>query len=163
MNIMCVLRFHKWKGCECARCGRSSHKWEGCKCVRCGSTRYEGHDWKKLNDECNQCIWCKQLRAPRLPDLTKPLADFDLFQRFDDKDLAPNVMRMFQDTRSCVGGRIRLVNLIFENGIVLSNVRIANERTVSIPANYGAVQITSVAVPNLERQIECQPMTAGWR
>lgn len=98
-----------------------------------------------------------------LLDVTEKLMDADLFQLLGDRPIARNVSVMFETTRRVVGGRIGLVDLYFENGIVLWNVRIANERVVTIPAAYKEFPIKTVGVANLERHRELPPMKAELR
>jgi len=80
MNGLCLIGYHRWRGCQCLRCGeirdeghdwdkncekcatcgktRSGwHAWVACKCSTCGTTRDEGHDWSK---DCERCSWCGQ-------------------------------------------------------------------------------------------------------
>jgi hypothetical protein len=74
--ISCMFGFHDWKGCTCAKCGKSRneehdwgmdcekcarcgairqnpHNWNGCKCAQCGKGRDESHSWEGC--KCTQC------------------------------------------------------------------------------------------------------------
>lgn len=118
---------------------------------------------KKSTKTCYELVDRPPQKQPiiiELPDTTKELTDFDLFRLLGDRPIARNVAVMFATTRSVVGGRIGLVDLYFENGIVLWNVRITQERMVTIPAAYGAFPIRTVGVANLERHREGPPMRA---
>lgn len=48
---------HRWKGCHCAVCGKTSppafHPWDGCVCPSCGLTRARGHDFDGCT--CRKC------------------------------------------------------------------------------------------------------------
>ncbi len=99
-------------------------------------------------------------RTRAVPNEAETLMDCDLFHLLGDRPIAMNVTVMFQTTRRVVGGSIRLVDLYFENGTVLCNVRIANERVVSIPKSFAAIPIKTVGVADLERHREAPPMRA---
>ena len=186
MNITCSLGIHKWAGCKCKKCEKTrdvghnwgedceectecgagrqnAHSWAGCKCSACGKVRNEGHDWRRWNEDCSQCHVCNRWQVTRLPDVTHKPTDVDLFQLLGDQPIALNVASMFSITRRVVGGRIGLVDLYFENGIVLWNVRITGERVITIPNSYRVFPIKSVGVPDLERHREDAPIRAELR
>ena len=93
-----------------------------------------------------------------LPDVDGRKVEVDLFTLITDSRLASNVSGMFNMTRESIGGKICLVNLYFENGMVLQNVRIRNEKTVTLPTAFTSLPIKSVAVCNYERHMENPPM-----
>ena len=157
MNVACIFGLHKWEGCRCLKCGNArdaGHDWRGdCeKCAKCGTRRQGAHKW----DGCT-CRVCG------IPNLAGELADFDLFHLLGNRPIAANVAMMFEATRRTVGGSIKLVDLYFEDGVVLRNVRIANERIVTIPSAYGMVPIKTVGVADLDRHRAWPPMTAERR
>jgi HEAT repeat protein len=80
MAISCLLGLHAWKGCQCAKCGKTRghdwrsdcqrcahceaartepHRWNGCKCSACGKSRAEEHDW---SGDCEKCRICGTTR-----------------------------------------------------------------------------------------------------
>lgn len=95
--------------------------------------------------------------------MTGTLVDVDLFELLGDRPIHMSVFWMFGFTRGTVGGTIKLVDLYFENGLVLRNVRISNEQIVTIPAAYAVVPITKVGVADHGRHIEPPPMKADLR
>jgi hypothetical protein len=95
-----------------------------------------------------------------LPDVTNDVIAANLFELLGDRPIASNVAAMFVFTRAAVGGKIELVDLYFENGIILWNVRIVDDKTVFIPAAYKAYPIKTVGVADLERHMESPPMRA---
>jgi len=101
--------------------------------------------------------------AVHLPDVTGELTKVDLFQLLGDRPIASNVAAIFAVTRRSVGGAIRLVDLYFENGIVLRNVRIVSERVVTIPGACTSMPIETVGVADLGRHEENPPMRAEMR
>lgn len=50
MNILCLIRGHRFSGCTCTTCGKvedKNHDWQnGCVCRVCGKKRDEMHDWR---------------------------------------------------------------------------------------------------------------------
>lgn len=90
MAFLCRVAGHKWRGCECARCGERRdeghsfkpaedrceqtcavcgkteaipHDWHHCACARCGEKRDKAHDWIATS-ECEQvCRICGKERA----------------------------------------------------------------------------------------------------
>ena len=69
MNVQCLVGFHRWRGCQCCRCGRTrdeQHDWRrDCGgCVRCGKKRPEGHTWDGC--KCTMCGITKTDAAIRL-------------------------------------------------------------------------------------------------
>lgn len=79
MNLKCLLG-HEWRGCMCARCGKTrdeGHSWDACKCVKCGIVQDKDHDWSSNCEQCQKCgktrsgyhSWegckCKRCRAKR--------------------------------------------------------------------------------------------------
>jgi hypothetical protein len=69
------------------------------------------------------------------------------------------VESMFNFVRPSVGA-IGLIDIQFENGIELRNVRIARESIVTIPSEFAAAPVRTVGVPNAERQRAFMPMIA---
>ncbi|GEM_PF-2658934 len=82
----------------------------------------------------------------------------DLFVLLGNRPIAANVKGIFEITKPTVGGRIVMIDIIYENGIELMGVPIRNEREVEIPCDFEQLPIKSVAVPNLKRQLEGKPM-----
>jgi len=150
-------------------CTVGFHKWDGCKCPKCSAVRAEGHDWSKDCEKCGKCgasrqnrhSWadCKCSACGKLRGVTENLTEADLFQLLGDRPIASNIARMFALLRMTQGGT-RLVDLHYENGIVLWNVRIAEERFVTIPAAYKDLPIKTVGAANLERHNEWPAMRA---
>ena len=66
---------------------------------------------------------------------------------------------MFNILRGQVGS-IRKVDLVFENGIELSNVSIEGEEFVIIPGSLMEETVSTVSLPDRERQTALKPMTA---
>ena len=98
-----------------------------------------------------------------LPDVNAGLVDRDLFTLLGNRPITFNVAAMFETTRRVVGGKIRLVDIYFEDGVVLWNVRIANERIVTIPESYSTTPIRTVGVPDAGRHAEWPAMRAEFR
>jgi len=99
-----------------------------------------------------------KLGEPILPDVTKGVISVDLFDMLGDGSIAQNVAAMFAFTKMSVGGKIELVDLYFENAIILRNVRIVEDKTVFIPAAYRSFPIRSVGVADGKRHLESPPM-----
>lgn len=95
-----------------------------------------------------------------LPDVTKDVISADLFELLGDRPIAHNVAAMFVFTKPSVGGKIELVDLHYENGIILRNVRIVEDKTVFIPAAYKPFSIKTVGVADRERHLQSPPMRA---
>jgi hypothetical protein len=51
MHLKCILGFHDWGGCKCARCEKirdEDHSWSGTtgkRCATCGKARDDRHKW----------------------------------------------------------------------------------------------------------------------
>lgn len=91
-------------------------------------------------------------------DDAKPLIKVDLFSLLGDQPLVGNIKAMFDLTRKVVGGRILLIDITYENGTVLRNVRIQNEHEIEVPCNFKTLPIKEVGVPNFKRQTENKAM-----
>jgi hypothetical protein len=163
MNFTCVLGIHKWEGCRClkctktrddahdltkdcercARCGTSrqnAHEWQGCECLKCGKTR---HNWSSVSDKCTRC--------------GESLVRVSLFQMEAAFLKNRRVQVLFNSVRPTVG-YIGLIDLEFESGASLLNVRIENESVVMVPSKYATTPVRQVGVPNAERQRSFMPM-----
>ena len=55
---------------------------------------------------------------------------------------------------------IRLVDIEFENGVKLLNVRIERESIITIPLEYVATPVRTIGVPDAQRQQAFMPMIA---
>lgn len=64
---------------------------------------------------------------------------------------------MFNFVRPTVG-MIRLVDIEFEDGVKLLNVRIERESIVTIPSEYVAAAVRNIGVPDAQRQRAFMPM-----
>ncbi len=102
----------------------------------------------------------KPSKPAALPDVTENVISANLFELLGDRPIAKNVATMFMFTKSSVGGKIELIDLYFENKIVLWNVRIVDDDTVFIPDAYKSFPIRTVGVANRERHVESPPMRA---
>jgi tetratricopeptide (TPR) repeat protein len=97
-----------------------------------------------------------------LPDVTQDVISVNLFELLGDKPIARNVAAMFVFTKPSVGGKIELVDLYFENTIVLRNVRIVDDKTVFIPATVKPLAIKTVGIADRKRHLESPPMRAEY-
>jgi ankyrin repeat protein len=89
----------------------------------------------------------------KTPRLDSERISVDLFALIGARPLAENVKSMFNTTRGVVGGRISIIDLIYENRSMLMNVPIRDERHICIPCDYARWRVQSVALPDRERQL----------
>lgn len=94
------------------------------------------------------------------PDVTREIIRVSLFDLLGNRPIARNVAAMFVATRSSVGGKIELIDLHFENSIILRNVRIENEDAILIPAAYRSYPIKTVGVADRRRHLDSPPLHA---
>jgi hypothetical protein len=93
-------------------------------------------------------------------DNSLPLIKVDIFSLLGERQIAGGVKMIFDFTRNVVGGCISLIDIEYENGVELKNVRIQDEHEIEIPCNFEKHPIKSVSVPNFERQMAYQLMYA---
>jgi hypothetical protein len=74
----------------------------------------------------------------------------------------PRVLAMFNVVGRAVG-EIRLIDLEFENGVVLQNIRIKDESVITIPSQFVALPVHTLSVPTAERQQAFEPMEEQYR
>ena len=179
VNVKCLFGSHRWRGCKCDACGKTrdqqhdwskdceecsicgkmrtgAHAWAGCRCLTCQKRAWRGytHVWRG-----NTCSVCSAPRPPcgygcyieasKKVHLSEMNALFLKQRRY---------LVMFDFVRPGVGP-IRVIDILFENGMECRDVSIHQE-IVLIPAIYAEEPVESISVPTADRQRANSPFSA---
>lgn len=138
--------------------GECTHNWAGCRCLTCGKRAWRGHTHVWSGNACSACY------APRPPcAVWRRPGDFKKVHLSTMNALFLRERRypvLFNTVRRTVG-TIRIIDMLFENGMEFRNVDIdAENEMVYVPASYVEEPVKTISIPTADRQQANPPFSA---